>query len=93
LVIFAYPFGVFFSSLAQYFFEQVELFTPHKLGQWLMSTLLASTGGTPIGKGLAGRRCHCAVPAITACERRLHEAKPAPLLESLGLHGPPVRLG
>ena len=36
LVIFVYPFGVFFSSLAQYFFEQVELFTPHKLGQWLM---------------------------------------------------------
>jgi fucose 4-O-acetylase-like acetyltransferase len=51
-ILFVYPFLLVFSILAQYFFLQAELFTPKKLDQWLMWTLLASTCGTLIGTGL-----------------------------------------
>ena len=52
LVIFIYPFLLLFSILAQYFFNQLELFSPKKLDQWLMWTILASIAGTIVGTGL-----------------------------------------
>jgi hypothetical protein len=52
VVLFIYPLLLIFSILAQYVFEQAELFTPKKLDQWLTWTLLASTCGTLIGTGL-----------------------------------------
>jgi hypothetical protein len=36
----------------QYFFTQIELFSPKKLDQWLMWTIMASICGTIIGTGL-----------------------------------------
>jgi dolichyl-phosphate-mannose--protein O-mannosyl transferase len=52
LVIFIYPILLFFSVLAQYFFMQAELYSPKKLDQWLMWTIMASLVGTVIGTGL-----------------------------------------
>ena len=52
LVIFIYPILLFFSVLAQYFFMQVEFYSPKKLDQWLMWTIMASICGTIIGTGL-----------------------------------------
>jgi len=77
LVIFVYPFGVFCSSLAQYFFEPAELFTPQKLGQWLMGTLLASTCGAFMGTGLL------AAVAIVRC-------RPSPRVSAVSM-GPSPR--
>jgi hypothetical protein len=51
-VIFMYPLLLFFSILAQYFFNQAEFFSPKKLDQWLMWTIMASLVGTVIGTGL-----------------------------------------
>jgi len=52
LVIFIYPFLLFFSVLVQYFFNQLEFFSPKKLDQWIMWTIMASLCGTIIGTGL-----------------------------------------
>lgn len=51
-VIFVYPFLLLFSVLAQYSFGQAELFSPKKLDQWLMWTILAAIIGTSIGTAL-----------------------------------------
>jgi hypothetical protein len=51
-VIFMFPVLLFFSILAQYFFGQAELYSPKKLDQWLMWTIMASLVGTTIGTGL-----------------------------------------
>ena len=48
-VIFVYPFLLLFSVLMQYFFNQLEFFSPKKLDQWLMWTIIASICGTIIG--------------------------------------------
>jgi hypothetical protein len=52
LILFIYPFLVLFSVFIQYVFMQSELYSPKKLDQWLMWTILASIGGTVIGTGL-----------------------------------------
>jgi len=52
LIIFVYPVLVIFSVLAQYFFGQAELYSPKKLDQWLMWTIMASITGTIVGMGL-----------------------------------------
>jgi hypothetical protein len=52
LIIFIYPLLVLFSVLAQYIFMQSELYSPKKLDQWLMWTILASIAGTIVGTGL-----------------------------------------
>ena len=51
-VIFVYPILLFFSILMQYFFNQLEFFSPKKLDQWVMWTIMASMCGTFIGTGL-----------------------------------------
>ncbi len=53
MIIFVYPFLVFFSMLAQYIFTQMEIFSPKKLEQWLMWTILASIIGNMVGILLA----------------------------------------
>jgi hypothetical protein len=52
LIIFVYPFLLLFSILVQYFFLQIDLFSPKKLDQWLTWTVIASICGTTIGIGL-----------------------------------------
>jgi hypothetical protein len=52
MVIFIYPILVFFSILAQYIFMQADLYSPKKLDQWLMWTIMASICGTFVGTGL-----------------------------------------
>jgi hypothetical protein len=52
LILFIYPFLVLFSVFIQYVFMQSEFYSPKKLDQWLMWTILASIGGTVIGTGL-----------------------------------------
>jgi hypothetical protein len=53
MIIFVYPFLVFFSMLAQYIFTQAELYSPKKLDQWLMWTILATIAGNLAGILLA----------------------------------------
>ncbi len=52
LVIFVYPMLLLFSVLAQYIIMQGEFYSPKKLDQWLMWTILASIAGNVIGMGL-----------------------------------------
>jgi hypothetical protein len=52
LVLLVYPLLVLFSVLAQYIFMQCELYSPKKLDQWLMWTILASIAGAIVGMGL-----------------------------------------
>ena len=51
MVIFVYPVLLLFSVLAQYFFMHGEFYSPKKLDQWLMWTILASIAGNVIGIG------------------------------------------
>jgi hypothetical protein len=52
LIIFIYPVLLIFSVLAQYIFSQAEFYSPKKLDQWLMWTIMASISGTIVGTGL-----------------------------------------
>jgi hypothetical protein len=49
LIIFVYPVLVLLSLLVQYAFLQMDVFSPRKLDQWLMWTVLASIIGTTVG--------------------------------------------
>lgn len=51
-VILMYPVLLFFSIMAQHVINQSELYSPRKLDQWLMWTIMASICGTIIGTGL-----------------------------------------
>ena len=52
MIIFVYPLLVFFSILAQYFFIAIEAYSPKKLDQWLMWTIMSAIIGTITGTGL-----------------------------------------
>ena len=52
MVVFIYPVLLIFSILTQYILMQTDLYSPKKLDQWLMWTIVASIAGTIIGMGL-----------------------------------------
>jgi hypothetical protein len=52
MVVFIYPVLLIFSILTQYILTQTDLYSPKKLDQWLMWTIVASIAGTIIGMGL-----------------------------------------
>jgi uncharacterized membrane protein len=49
MIVFVYPVLVFFSMLVHYAFTQLELYSPRKLDEWLMWTVLASIVGNMVG--------------------------------------------
>jgi hypothetical protein len=51
LVLLVYPLLLLFSVLAQYIIGQADIYSPKKLEQWLMWTILASIVGNVIGMG------------------------------------------
>lgn len=54
MIVFVYPFLVLFSMLVQYVFTQLEFYSPKKLDQWMMWTILSSIIGNMVGILLAG---------------------------------------
>jgi hypothetical protein len=52
LAILVYPLLLLFSVVAQYIIGQSDVYSPKKLDQWLMWTILASIVGNVIGMGL-----------------------------------------
>ena len=103
LVIFVYPILLFFSILVQYFFNQLELYSPKKLDQWLMWTIMASICGTFIGTaiGCLHRGASRPLGQLREPERAPAGARHARSLAAglckpklrLALHSSPARLG
>lgn len=54
MVIFIFPVLFLFSVLAQYLFVLGQMFSPRKLDQWLMWTVMAAICGNIVGIALVG---------------------------------------
>lgn len=52
MIIFVYPLLFVFSVLVQYVFILADAYSPNKLDQWLMWTILAAISGTIMGTGV-----------------------------------------
>jgi hypothetical protein len=49
MIVFVYPVLVLFAVLAQYFFILTESYSPNKLDEWLMWTIMSAIFGTTLG--------------------------------------------
>lgn len=52
MIVFIFPLLVFFSVMIQYILNTLEMFSPKKLDQWLMWTIMASIMGNILGIGV-----------------------------------------